>query len=113
MKPEQFNEIVWNLFKDCQAVMVTPGKDRGYDGEKFANFKLSAQMNNTTIQQEAWNFVSKQITDVRIMLKKVERNEELNKKQVFEVIQDVINYMAILYAMFLEYEPKHSVGDIY
>ncbi len=94
-----FNKIVEERMDVIKDILINKAKEYADDTERFANFKASAAMNETTTQQEAWNFLSKHIISVRDMCKST---KPITQEMIDEKCGDFIVYGFLLEGILLE-----------
>lgn len=94
------------LYRNALSTMLKKNADYAGSSESMRNFKLSAEIANVTMSQGILTRLVDKVTRIGNLLQK---ENEVKDESVFDTIQDLINYSAILlYALKLEKNEKEK-----
>ena len=96
MEVSIFKELLEEL--DGNSVQTLAEKNARYaqNGDCLHNFRRGAAMNNETVGQTCWGYMSKHLV---ALLDKVERNDFSDREDFLEKCQDTINYIRFLWCI--------------
>lgn len=100
MDSKEFDEFLEMTFDHIRDMLASKGAEYVPGTAKisrFHNFQIGAGLNQQTIEQVLWGFVTKHIVSLSDMVKKPASESKLEAWD--EKIGDVINYMILLKAM--------------
>lgn len=83
------------LFDSALATMKKKNADYSGSSESMRNFRLSAEIAHVTMTQGILTRLMDKVTRIGNLLNKEDR--EVKDESIFDTIQDLINYAAILY----------------
>ena len=108
MKIQEFNKIFEERIKKMRSVMVSKGTVyTAGDQDRLHNFKVSGRIGGTSPETALKGMLIKHLTSVWDMIDECENCDEnggvdFDCKRVDEKIGDVITYMVLLEALFIE-----------
>lgn len=100
MNSKEFDEFLEMTFDHIRDMLASKGAEYvpgTAEISRFHNFQIGAGLNQQTIEQVLWGFVTKHIVSLSDMVKKPPSESKIEAWD--EKIGDVINYMILLKAM--------------
>jgi hypothetical protein len=91
----RFDEILQETLASIQSVLGNKAKEYAQNGDRLFNFRLAANVNETTMPLALWGMATKHLVSVMDLV-----NGRLKPKKavVDEKIGDLINYLILLKA---------------
>lgn len=83
-----------DVLKSCIDLYKAKNKEYQNTDDQFENFTKGAELNNCTLEQALWGYVTKQIVSLASIIQTGKNREKISEKA-----RDIIVYMAILEAM--------------
>lgn len=109
MTNEVFSEHIKHIKNYSMDVLIA--KNGNYskgDTDALHNFVAGADIAGCTPAQAAWGYVTKHLVALR---DKIQRNDFSNIDDLEEKCCDIINYVAIIYAIGVEEERKRAESE--
>lgn len=101
MKDKQFNEIITHQIKLCEDMLVKKNEEYSSDKDRLHQFKMAAELGNTTPANALAGMMIKHTISVYDMCYGTEK-ESYSKAKWEEKITDHINYLLLLKAVVFE-----------
>lgn len=98
MQQDRFNEVCDELLDRCREVLQRKNLTYAAPGDKLKNFKIGAQLRNTTELKLLWGYLMKHIVSIQMLIDRDEQNIGLYLPKII----DSINYLILLYAILKE-----------
>jgi len=102
MNAREFKKIVKDRQKHTQETLLTKATEYAKDNDRLHNFKRAGLMNDQTPAQALWGMASKHLVSIMDMVENTEQGIYPSEDQVEEKIGDMINYLHLLEAVFVE-----------
>ena len=108
MKPKDFYELTQKVIDDCMEIMKSKGI--AYSGlkDKFGNFKRIAKNLSMSPEQVWYVYFAKHLDSLTSYM----RGEYSDSEPILGRIQDLINYLFLLYGMIVE-KMKPNSDEVY
>lgn len=100
MHSKDFNQVVQDQFKLCTDLLLSKGVEYSTDDDKLHNFKKTATIRNTTVQDALGGFMAKHTTSIYDMIDKPHLDFSMDVWD--EKLTDHINYLLLLRAVIVE-----------
>ncbi|RLC23033.1 MAG: hypothetical protein DRH93_08370 [Deltaproteobacteria bacterium] len=98
MKNKDFNNILQDRLSKIELILVEKAKEYATE-DRLHNFKIAGLINNMTISEALWGMATKHLVSIIDM---VYGTIPKTEAMVDEKIGDMINYLILLEAVFLE-----------
>jgi len=107
MEEEKFDKIVAIRLHKIEELLLRKSKEYAFNGDRLWNFKQAARFTGQSQQKALWGIAAKHFASVDDLVNKrlAPRREMIDEK-----IGDLINYLIILEAVFIE-ENNHGPMD--
>jgi len=102
MKPQVFNQLVKETFKNATEVLSQKAKTYATKDDRLDNFKQAALLSRKTPVDALKGMVDKHIVALSDFVYAYSRGLEVPAEEWEEKIGDIINYMVLLRAMLKE-----------
>lgn len=99
MKQKQFEEILESRITQIRKTLVSKAKEYATDEDQLHNFKVAAAIKDESASEALWGIAVKHLVSV---IDLVEGNTKVTEYLVNEKIGDMINYLILLEAIFME-----------
>jgi hypothetical protein len=107
MKIQEFEQVLNRRLAQIHEVLQVKAFEYAQDGDRLYNFKVVARINNTTPEEALWGMAMKHVVSV---IDLIEGRLERSEKKVDEKIGDLINYLILLEALFVE-EREQAIAE--
>ena len=108
MEPKEFYELTGKIIDDCMKIMKSKGIAYSGVEDKFGNFKRIAKNLSMSPKQVWYVYFAKHLDSLTAYL----RGEYSDNEPILGRIQDLINYLFLLYGMIVE-EMKPNSDVVY
>lgn len=103
LKPEKkcendYEKAITEIIEHCKNTLVKKHSEYASE-DAFHNFKSAALLTGQTPEQVLWGYALKHIVSISDMIFKQSKGQDFEMDKWQEKIGDLINYLAILYAM--------------
>jgi len=103
MSEQEFEEIVDNRLKQVKELLLVKGKEYRRNNNPFHNFEIGSGITGEHPTRVLDGFLLKHLISYRDMLDDIETGNEIPKELISEKFGDIVTYMCIQEALFLEY----------
>lgn len=102
MNSEQFNELVKSCLKDTEKTLCNKAKEYASNTDRFHNFRLAAQIGNTTPEKALWGMAIKHLVSVVDLIENSDTPR--SSEYIREKCGDLRNYLILLEGIIRERE---------
>jgi len=101
---KEFDQIIYNFEKQIQAISASKGREYANGEDRLGNFKrISEELDELSPMKVAWVFIAKHLDSIKFAI----NNPSIETSEKFESrCLDVIVYMMLLYALYIEEQEK-------
>ena len=103
MTNEIFNEIVEDLINHCKDTLIRKGDEYSTEKDRLSNIRRMASLKGSSTAQATWDACIKHFASV---MDQIESGVIPNEAWMNEKLGDIINYMLILKAVWLDSKAK-------
>lgn len=100
MTNEDFDKIVEERIEQIKTVLTAKAQEYATNDDRLHNFKVAARIDNTTPAKALWGMALKHLVSITDM---IESDKKYPQKVVDEKCGDMINYLILLEALFIEH----------
>lgn len=96
MNKEKFNQLLDELEQNSLDILKKRNALYSVDNDVLHNFRMGAQLDNTTMAQTAWHYMKKHFVK---FLDRIETNDWSNREENLETFRDIINYIRFIWVI--------------
>ena len=99
MKTDQFEKLLKARLVKMEQTLGAKAREYATDSDRLHNFKVAAGISETSVEKALWGMALKHLVSVIDM---IEGRTAVTPELVDEKIGDLINYLVLLEAVFME-----------
>ncbi len=114
MTPERFERLVESRLGSCLKKLLEEKRtEYARNNDRFHNFVRAAAMSNTTKENALWGMVVKHFVSIKDIIDDIAENKNvvLSRSLIDDKIDDAINYLLLLNAMFEDHISKSTIEE--
>lgn len=108
MKNEQFQELLTDILKDCEATLSKKANQYATGEDRLHNFKHAALIDNETPERALWGMAKKHLVSIIDMLNGIDAGYLYSSTLWREKLGDLRNYLILLEALTIERKKEND-----